>query len=344
MGYGLVLEGGGAKGAYQVGAYLALMEMGFDFEAIVGTSIGALNGAMFSQGDVYKCFKVWRSAELKDFANELKKDEDAHLIDRIKDRLDRLNIKLPELVVSPAPLFNVVDKFVDEEKLRKSKIDFGICTFNLTDFKPEKLFVNEIEKGLVKDYIIGSCYMPSFKLKPLHGKYYLDGGFVSKAPIEMLDGRDLDIVVIRLHNDNEENLSKAKYIIEPRKRLGKSMDFTPERSEKLMKIGYFDAFKTIKKLRGDDYYIMPVPVEDSVKYIYRIIKYRTRDLDSKIMRTVIEEHVPKIAEEFDLLDNFNYDDLLYKLLEFEAEKKNIDRFKIYTVEELTREIINEYWS
>lgn len=341
MGYGLVLEGGGSKGAYQVGAYLALMEMGFEFDAIVGTSIGALNGAMFAQGDVYECFKAWRSVELKDFASELKAVEDEHLVDRIKEKLKRLNIKLPELVISPSPLFNVVDRYVDEDRLRKSKIDFGVCTFNLTDFKAEKLFKDEIEPGLMKDYIIGSCYMPAFKLKPLHGKYYLDGGFISKAPIEMLDGRDLDIVVVRLHKDRDEDLSNAKYIIEPKKSLGGTLDFTPERSENLIKTGYFDAFKTIKNLRGDDYYIFPINVEDSVKYIYQIIKYRTKDVDSKIMRTVIEEHVPKIADELELFENFNYDDLLYRLLEFEAEKKKIDRFKIYTVEELTREIIND---
>ena len=38
---GLVLEGGGARGCYQIGAYKALVEMGIDFDYVVGTSIGA---------------------------------------------------------------------------------------------------------------------------------------------------------------------------------------------------------------------------------------------------------------------------------------------------------------
>ena len=42
---GLVLEGGGTKGAYQLGAYKALKELGMEFDGIVGTSIGALNAA-----------------------------------------------------------------------------------------------------------------------------------------------------------------------------------------------------------------------------------------------------------------------------------------------------------
>ncbi len=45
----LVLSGGGAKGAYQVGVVKQLYEMGISFDLISGTSIGALNGALMSE-------------------------------------------------------------------------------------------------------------------------------------------------------------------------------------------------------------------------------------------------------------------------------------------------------
>ena len=44
--YGLVLEGGGAKGAYQIGAWKAMREAGVKIKGIAGTSVGALNGAL----------------------------------------------------------------------------------------------------------------------------------------------------------------------------------------------------------------------------------------------------------------------------------------------------------
>ncbi len=44
--YGLVLDGGGARGAYQIGAWTALAEAGMKFSAVAGTSVGALNGAL----------------------------------------------------------------------------------------------------------------------------------------------------------------------------------------------------------------------------------------------------------------------------------------------------------
>ena len=44
--YGIVLDGGGARGAYQIGAWKALKEAGVKINAVAGTSVGALNGAL----------------------------------------------------------------------------------------------------------------------------------------------------------------------------------------------------------------------------------------------------------------------------------------------------------
>ena len=58
--YGLVLEGGGARGAYQIGAWRALAETGVKFSAVAGTSVGALNGALICMGDIDKAEHLWR--------------------------------------------------------------------------------------------------------------------------------------------------------------------------------------------------------------------------------------------------------------------------------------------
>jgi len=58
---GLVLAGGGAKGAYQIGAWQALREQGIKFDVISGTSIGALNAALVASGDLDKARTFWKS-------------------------------------------------------------------------------------------------------------------------------------------------------------------------------------------------------------------------------------------------------------------------------------------
>ncbi len=63
---GLALDGGGGKGAYQIGAWRALIERGFSFRAISGMSIGAINGAFISLGDEEGARAFWmRLSEMR---------------------------------------------------------------------------------------------------------------------------------------------------------------------------------------------------------------------------------------------------------------------------------------
>ena len=57
--YGLVLEGGGAKGSYHAGVYRAIEELGIEIGGIAGSSIGALNGAMILQDDLEQWYGLW---------------------------------------------------------------------------------------------------------------------------------------------------------------------------------------------------------------------------------------------------------------------------------------------
>ena len=59
--YGLVLEGGGARGAYQIGAWRALREAGVKIKGVSGTSVGALNGALVCMGNLEKAEEVWEN-------------------------------------------------------------------------------------------------------------------------------------------------------------------------------------------------------------------------------------------------------------------------------------------
>ena len=56
---GLARSAGGARGAYQMGSWKAFREIGLEFDAIAGSSIGALNGALICQGDWDLAHKLW---------------------------------------------------------------------------------------------------------------------------------------------------------------------------------------------------------------------------------------------------------------------------------------------
>jgi NTE family protein len=57
--YAIALEGGGAKGAYEIGVWKALEEEGIRFNAVSGTSVGALNGAFFAMRNLARAESVW---------------------------------------------------------------------------------------------------------------------------------------------------------------------------------------------------------------------------------------------------------------------------------------------
>ena len=59
--YAIALEGGGAKGAYEVGVWMALDEADVRFDAVAGTSVGALNGAMMVMGELEQALRLWEN-------------------------------------------------------------------------------------------------------------------------------------------------------------------------------------------------------------------------------------------------------------------------------------------
>ena len=64
---GLLLCGGGAKGAYQIGCWKALREAGVDrFAAIAGSSVGAMNAVLVAAGRIEKGERAWRGLRSRD--------------------------------------------------------------------------------------------------------------------------------------------------------------------------------------------------------------------------------------------------------------------------------------
>ena len=61
----------------------------------------------------------------------------------------------------------LVRNSVDEEKLRKSNISFGLTTVRVETLSPLEKFIDEIPDGKVHDYIVASSFLPVFKKEKL---------------------------------------------------------------------------------------------------------------------------------------------------------------------------------
>ena len=67
--YAVVLEGGGARGAYQVGVWKALDEAGVRYNAVAGSSVGALNGAMMAMRRLAQAEALWKNIRFSQVMN-----------------------------------------------------------------------------------------------------------------------------------------------------------------------------------------------------------------------------------------------------------------------------------
>ncbi len=347
--YGLALEGGGAKGAYHIGSYFALKEKGFEFDCVVGTSIGAINAAMIVSGDAHKCANLWRNTTMADYYN---RDDDgvSEFVDKDTAKEDII-LKIKNLVsdtiskaeISIEPVRNLIEENIDETKVRESSARLGLVTINLTDKKAEELFIDEIPQGELKKYILASCYHPVFKMEPLDGKYYLDGGFVNNIPYNMVQEMGLTPVIIRTHHSIVNNfyMPKDAIIIEPSKNYTSLMDFDPVKADEIIRIAYFDTYKLLDGLMGNKYYIRPFTEEYALEILKNIFFKDEHEEDKKPTskyRKLFEETLSSLAKKYDVEGEDNYSKLLIIILEKIAEEQNIDYLKIYEVEEFIEEI------
>jgi len=359
--YGLVLEGGGAKGSYEIGACKALEEMGVKVTAVTGTSVGALNGAMVAQHETEKAYQMWHDIH----PSMVMKIDEKRL-----SQLSRLEIKpgdmsyyikmigeiIAERGIDASPLQNLIKKNVNEEKLRKSDIDFGMVTVSFTDRKALELFVKDIPEGQVADYLFASANYPLFRSAKIDEKIYLDGGVYDNLPIRMLVEKGyrslITIQVGGIGRKRKVNLENYNVInIEPKESLGGPLNFNAEKARENLKLGYFDAYRVMKDLSGQLYYIM---IEHQEDYFVDYFSHLDEDIITKVARTLhlkediphrrllFEKIIPKLVDILKLPENCKYQDIALSLAEKIALEVGVDRFRIYFFTELIDSIINKY--
>lgn len=298
---GLALEGGGAKGAYQIGAYVALKKYVRKIDMIVGTSIGSINAALLVQGDVKKAIDVWTSVDASIFGldvnivNELKKE---FSLKNVKAGLKEIKKVLNNKGIDVEGLKKLIDEYIDEDRVRNSKIKFGLVTVRLNDLKPLELTIDQIPKGKLKEYLLASCYLPIFKNeKIIDNKFYLDGGFYNNLPISMLENNGCDkMYAIRLKSLGRIKKYHSDVVeIKPNKSTGPIILFDKDDVSNNIKMGYFDALKELGQVLGKTYYfkkkriyLVNVNVVEQKTLEVLKLKFKTDDY-KEILFLAIEE-------------------------------------------------------
>ena len=214
----LLLQGGGALGAYQAGVYQALAEANLHPDWVAGISIGAINSALIagnpSERRVEKLREFWETVSAPPFgvpyiAAIEGSDEFTHtLINQasswgtvVGGAPGFFQPRVPPPFVYPngspealsyydvAPLRATLERLVDFDRINDGQIRFSVGAVNVRT--GNFVYFDSTTHLIGPAHVMASGSLPpGFPATEIEGEHYWDGGLVSNTPLDwVLDSR-----------------------------------------------------------------------------------------------------------------------------------------------------------
>lgn len=257
--WALTLAGGGGKGAYEIGVWQALREIGLEKNliAVSGSSSGALNAALISLNEFDKAKTIWSSIMPKQFL-DINYDT---IIGPLNTLVKRT---LTAGLCSRDGLIEIIDKYLNLEQLAVARIPAYVsisryssdCIDCLSE-KPhvEYISISEVSPDDARQFLLASSAMPYiYPPEIIHGNVYRDGGLADNVPIYPMTSVGADnLIVVKLEQDDKVDTSlysKFKEVVEiiPSREIGDLFDGTLEFTSRnvmfRMLLGYYDTLRT----------------------------------------------------------------------------------------------------
>ena len=203
---GLVLSGGGARGAAHVGVLKILEEKRIPVDVIAGTSFGAIVGGLYAAGySAEELNEILRNIDWKDSLSgraprdkrsfKLKQEDNGFLI-KLKVGIDDGKFKLPSGLITPNNLRLVLQDLIidisEADDIDSLKIPFRAVA---TDLESGKAVV--LERGSLASAIIASMAVPAlFPPVEYEGHLLVDGGVSNNVPVNVAREMGADIVIV----------------------------------------------------------------------------------------------------------------------------------------------------
>lgn len=200
----LVLQGGGALGAYQVGVYQALAAAGVEIDWVIGTSIGAINASLIAGSPpaerIERLCDFWRRVERQSFVPDLMPawfSAVARNMLAITDGVPGFFSPQPAAFLSPhlslgsnaagyysvAPLAATLGELVDFDLVNNGKTRLTVGAANVSTGQMRYFDSRDMPLD-VRHVMASGALPPAFPAVRIDGELYWDGGIVSNTPVE----------------------------------------------------------------------------------------------------------------------------------------------------------------
>lgn len=323
---GIVLDGGGGRGAYQIGVWKYLKESKLynSISAISGTSVGGLNSCLFALDEYNLAETIWTQKiqdkilsidiDIKEICSKIALQFGIQNFVPGASIISFFTMLSTRGYFSRKGLIEIIDKYIDLNELSKMEFPIYATCVELPLFETRYFKLNGYDTETIKKILLATSAIPIiFPKEEIEGKYYYDGGIKDNSPITPLyEEGCTDIIVIHLKADEilkDRREGVNIYEICPQEDLGNffkgTLDFSTEGAYRRIEQGYRDAKEILS------------PVVDIAKAGAGIIK----DLD--MMREhekIFKENRKALLEERKLLKS-NLNDNMEKFANIEEAKK-----------------------
>lgn len=323
---GIVLDGGGGKGAYQIGVWKYLKESKLynSISAISGTSVGGLNSCLFALDEYNLAETIWTQKiqdkilsidiDIKEICSKIALQFGIQNFVPGASIISFFTMLSTRGYFSRKGLIEILDEYIDLNELSKMEFPIYATCVELPLFETRYFKLNGYDTETIKKILLATSAIPIiFPKEEIEGKYYYDGGIKDNSPITPLyEEGCTDIIVIHLKADEilkDRREGVNIYEICPQEDLGNffkgTLDFSTEGAYRRIEQGYRDAKEILS------------PVVDIAKAGAGIIK----DLD--MMREhekIFKENRKALLEERKLLKS-NLNDNMEKFANIEEAKK-----------------------
>lgn len=323
---GIVLDGGGGRGAYQIGVWKYLKESKLynSISAISGTSVGGLNSCLFALDEYNLAETIWTQKiqdkilsidiDIKEICSKIALQFGIQNFVPGASIISFFTMLSTRGYFSRKGLIEIIDEYIDLNELSKMEFPTYATCVELPLFETRYFKLNGYDTETIKKILLATSAIPIiFPKEEIEGKYYYDGGIKDNSPITPLYKEGCtDIIVIHLKADEilkDRREGVNIYEICPQEDLGNffkgTLDFSTEGAYRRIEQGYRDAKEILS------------PVVDIAKAGAGIIK----DLD--MMREhekIFKENRKALLEERKLLKS-NLNDNMEKFANIEEAKK-----------------------
>ncbi len=253
----LVLAGGGARGAYEIGVWQALRELDIPIHIVTGTSVGALNAAIIAMGDFENARSLWMNMKT-DMIFDV--DVDDALPEKQKNvQMFRQFLRdyARQGGVDSYPLKQLLDTHIDEQAVRESPVECGFVCVDKTNLRPLELYMEDIPQGMLTEYMVASSSLyPAIKSQSIGDSQFIDGGYYDNLPVELALERGasqviaVDLEAVGMVRRDTLRAAENLRMIRSYWNLGSLLTFDTARQARNIRLGYLDAMKSFGACEG----------------------------------------------------------------------------------------------